>query len=171
MPKPWPIQVKRPLMAATSDRIVNTFVLDIQSQLNDFDALHMKAGRNSQNLACNNHTENTTETEGMESVSWAVLPVLVTTVHNDLPTCDGLLSLRDAHLTDRDGRRDRHDRGRNKILSGDTKRDVCREHGAGNGGETLRLNVMSSCTNFGEGEKGGCVTHRRSWKDGAPTLS
>lgn len=82
----------------------------------------------SQNLTGYNHTENSTKTEGMKGIGGAVFAILVTTVHNDLTTRDGLLSLWDAHLANRDGRRNRHDRGRNKILSGDTKSDVCREH-------------------------------------------
>ena len=72
----------------------------------------------------------------MERVRGRVLDI--TAVDGDAAARDGLVHLGDAHLRDRDRRRDRHHRRRHEVLGGHAHADVRAEHGAGDGREAGR---------------------------------
>ena len=143
MPKPLPIQVRRPLIAATSETTVRTLALWSERKRKSRargQRVHMRQDQGGggleedvQNLPCNDETKDSALAERVKRVRGLVL--LVTPVDGDVPASDGLVHLRHTQFRDGDRRGDGHDGGGHQVLRGHAKADICAEYGTSDGGE------------------------------------
>jgi hypothetical protein len=74
--------------------------------------------------AYEDEAENRTLGESMQSIHRSVLGIRLATINNNATSRDWLFQFWDPELADRDGRRDTHYRGGDKVLSRDAQAEI-----------------------------------------------